>query len=54
MHQCKLREGSITDKDVAIQRVSTNLIGKTGEPTAAACTCRVTPLAAAASFMKSL
>lgn len=39
MHQCKLREGSITNKDVAIQRVSTN-IGKTGETTAAAGTSR--------------
>lgn len=47
----QIKEGSITNKDVAIQRVSTNLIGKTGETTAAAANCRVPQIAA---FRKSL
>lgn len=47
----QIKEGSITNKDVVIQRVSTNLIGKTGETTAAAGNCRVPQFAA---FIKSL
>lgn len=47
----QIKEGSITNKDVVIQRVSTNLIGKTGETTAAAGNCRVLQFAA---FMNSL
>lgn len=47
----QIKEGSITNKDVVIQRVSTNLIGKTGETTAAAANCRVPQFAA---FRKSL
>lgn len=53
MHHSKLREGSITNKDVEVQSLR-NPVGKTEERTAAACTCRVTPSSAASAFVKLL